>query len=252
MKVRKPKQGLVIGTVDVFDEFSALMTDDFELGVPAPKTYTVEVPGGDDIDLTDALSGDCAYSDRAQEFELVFLGDEPMADYRRFKNRFHGRAFDYVLSGIDPGATYHGRFSVESKERGRGRVVARVSVDASPWRLIEHVSRDVGAGGGVWLTLSCGRRPVRPVWKLARATEVTMGGVAAVASGTVQFANVLLTEGDNLVYVNSSYGVAGDRPLSELGTTKACGDATISDLSWKTKPTDSKYEINVSYDRKEL
>lgn len=252
MKLQKPKQGLVIGGIDVFDEFNALMTDDFELGVPEPKTYTVEVPGGDDIDLTDALSGDCAYSNREQTFELVFFGDEPMADYRRFKNRFHGRAFDYTLPGIDPDATYHGRFSVDSKERGRGRVVAQAKVDASPWRLLEHVSVDVGAGGGAWLTLTCGRRPVRPVFYLTREAEVTMDGVAATGHGIVQFANVLLTEGDNLVYVNSSYGEDGDRPLSELGTVKACGNATIADLSWKTKPTDSAYEINITYDRKEL
>lgn len=252
MKLGKPKQGLVIGGIDVFDEYSALMTDDFELGVPEPKTYTVEVPGGDDIDLTDALSGDCAYSDREQSFELVFFGSDPMADYRRFKNRFHGRAFDYVIAGIDPDATYHGRFSVSSKERGRGRVVAQVGVDASPWRLLEHVHSTVDAGGGVWLSLACGRRPVRPVFTLPSMTEVTMNGVAATAKGTVQFANVLLTEGENLVFVNANCTATGDRALSELGTVKACGSATIAELSWTAKPAGSAYKVTIDYDKKEL
>lgn len=252
MKLGKPKQGLVIGGIDVFDEYRALMTDDFELGVPEPKIYTVEVPGGDDIDLTDALSGDCAYSNREQSFELVFFGSDPMADYRRLKNRFHGRTFDYVVSGIDPGATYHGRFSVSSKERGRGRVVAQVAVDASPWRLLGHVSTTVDAGGGVWLSLTCGRRPVRPVFTLPSTTEVTMGGVAATARGTVQLANVLLTEGENLVFVNANCTQAGDRPLSELGTATACGSATIAELSWKAKPSGSAYKATIDYDLKEL
>ncbi len=253
----KPTNRLVIGGRDLYDEYGAVLLDGFDLGCPEPKTYKVEVPGGEDIDLTDALSGESAFSNREMSFELLFPGTDGWERYRALKNEFHGRSFDVRVPSVDP-ATYHGRVSVTKKERQRGRTTASVTVDASPWRLLRHCTERFSAAGGLEVTLECGRCTVNPTFTCSRMCEVTMNGSAVtVQAGSWGLSNVWLTQGANTIFVNSTPTMGGDQTILQVDaaykTVAGCGSKTVAELSWVgSKPTGAAYEVAFDYDWKDL
>ncbi len=66
------------------------------------------------IDLTEALTGDVVYNNRHQEFEFALINVENFEKVKTdLSNFLHGKAFDYSMT-MDPGYTYHGRFTVSS------------------------------------------------------------------------------------------------------------------------------------------
>lgn len=194
--------------VDLADAFGATVLYDFTLGSPEPKAYTVDIPGGDGvIDLTEALTGDVAYKRRSQTFNLAFGLDDFEETRTRLLSFLHGRARDYELS-IDPGYTYHGRFSVGAPEyKGRGAsgvAVVPVSVDADPYKLRERRSYRLNATGGRMYRLESGRRPVHPTIECDSACWVTWRGkTITVPPGAFVLRDVVFREGWNEIYVNS-------------------------------------------------
>ena len=254
--LRKPRHGLVIGGVDVFDEYGAAMDDEYDLGVPEPKTYTVDVPGGNGtIDLTDSLTGDCVYGMREQTFELLFPTDDFWGAYRRFKKAFHGRAFDYRITGIDEEGTYHGRFSVDEKYSRLHYGVVRLKVEADPFRFVRRVRATVHAGGGAELRLVAGRCPVRPLIYASRQTTVqAMGRTATLQAGVWSLDYLWASDEPVVVFVDSASDSYGNVTISSIGTTvmSSVESERVSDLSWGEKPSGSSYDVYLEYDVKEL
>jgi hypothetical protein len=254
--LRKPRQHLVIGGVDVFDEYGAVMTDGYDLGSPEPKTYTVDVPGGNGyVDLTDALTGDCVYGAREQTFELLFPTVDFWPTYRRFKAAFHGRAFDYQVLGIDGEGTYHGRFSVAEHYARATYGVVKLKVEAEPFRLVRNVLETVAAGGGAELRVQAGRCPVKPVFHTRRATAVSMDGRTAVLpAGNWTLDWLWIGDVPNVVFIDSAPDQYGNVTISKIGNTVMSNVAAkrVCDLSWDGKPSGQAYDVQVTYDVKEL
>ena len=197
---------IIIDGASIWTTYGALVSS-VENDPPEPKTYTVSIPCGVDIDLTSALTGDVAYESRDQSFGLMFIGDSAVSMQRRFSNRIHGRAFDFQLTE-DPGYTYRGRFEVENvKVQGRGAsavVTADLSVTADPYKLKEHCMYRLNATGGRWYRFESGRRPVHPVIECENACYVLVDGAEQlVPPGSYRLNDVLFTEGFNRLYVNS-------------------------------------------------
>ena len=253
---RKPRQRLVLGGVDIFDEYGAVMTDDYELGSPEPKTYSVDVPGGNgSIDLTSSLTGDCVYGDRKQTFTLLFPTDDFWNVYRRFKNDVHGRAFDYKILGIDDEGTYHGRFAVDEHYSRMHYGVAKLSVTAEPFRFIRRVREVAHAGGGVEFRLSAGRCPVRPLIYTSGPTAVqAMGRTAELQAGVWSLDYLWASDKPVVVFVDSTYGQYGNVTISSIANTvmKSVESERVSDLSWGSRPTGERYDVYFEYDVKDL
>ena len=58
-----PNNRLIVNGVDLSTEYGMILLDGYTLSPPEPKTYTVDIPGGDGvIDLTEGLTGDVAYN----------------------------------------------------------------------------------------------------------------------------------------------------------------------------------------------
>ena len=117
-----PNNRLIVGGVDISEEYGLILMDGYTLTPPASKRYTVDVPGGNGlIDLTDVL-GDVAYSNRQQSFNFAVLRDETdspietIQQYEKIKTRIsndlHGRKFKYQMT-MDPGYIYEGRFEIK-------------------------------------------------------------------------------------------------------------------------------------------
>lgn len=187
-------------------ETYGLELESFEETPPAPKTYVVDVPGGQDLDLTEALTGFTAYSNRKLTLSLMYWWGERgfMEVATDLKTLLHGIKSDFTLSW-DPGYTYTGRASVTALEFiPRNRFRMTVEIDAEPWKLKETHTTTVSAVGGVTVHCQGGRRPVHPLITCKSPVTVNFDGAQFVvpAGDTYRMADVTLTEGDNAIWLN--------------------------------------------------
>lgn len=205
-----PENRLIVGGVDLSVRYQLILLDGYTLSPPEPKTYTVDVPGGDGvIDLTQALTGDVAYSNRNQEFTFLVVDTENFEKVKtEVSNFLHGKAFDYNMT-MDPEYTYHGRFTVTDYQHqstaNHGIVGAiKVKVSAEPYKLKGHKAYALNATGGAMFRLPSGRKPVHPIIETAQPCHVRFGDVITeVPAGTYRLNDILFEEGFNNIYINS-------------------------------------------------
>ena len=176
---------------------------------PVPKTSYVTIPGGVDLDLTDALTGHAAFESRKVSFALVFDALESERDWqdvsRDVVNLLHGRRGSFELAS-DPGFTYDGRATVTGAElvsQDCGRIT--VEITASPWKLRQVWQKRVSAAGGVWVECESGRRPVHPTITCDYPVIVNWGGEQfVVPSGKSYRMNLVeFTQGKNRIWLNA-------------------------------------------------
>lgn len=195
--------------IDLTEKFKMVLTDEYTLSPPEPKTYTVDIPGGNGaLDLTESLIGDVVYSNRKQEFIFKIIDVE---NFERLKtqisNLLHGRAFDYKLS-MDPDYTYHGRFSVAEYNHGAfslGIVGSiKITIDAAPYKFKDQKPIVVDAVGGKTIQLKSGRKRVRPSIQTDGTVKIICNNkLVVLPQGNWVINDLLLHEGDNELYVNS-------------------------------------------------
>lgn len=205
-----PNNRLIVNGVDLSIRFQMVLLDGYTLEPPEPKTYTVDIPGGNGvIDLTEALTGDVAYKNRKQEFTFAVIDVKNFEKVKtEVSNFLHGRAFDYTMT-MDPGYTYHGRFSVDSYSHeayANGLLGQfKITVDANPYKLKEHCAYRLNATGGKLYRLESGRRPVHPVLECTQPCFVAFKGVETlIPSGTYRLNDIVFYNGVNEIYLNTS------------------------------------------------
>ena len=88
-----PNNRLIVNGVDLSVRFQIALIDGYELNPPEPKTYTVDIPGGNGvIDLTEALTGDVAYNNRSQKFTFICINPNDFEKVKtKISNFLHGR-----------------------------------------------------------------------------------------------------------------------------------------------------------------
>ena len=205
-----PNNRLIVDGVDLTIRFQMALLDGYTLSPPEPKTYTVDIPGGDGvIDLTQSLTGDVAYKNRQQTFPFMVVNPDSFERVKTDVSNFlHGKEFDYQIT-MDPGYTYHGRFTVNEYSHALyaypGLVgTFTISVDAEPYKLKGHMTYRLNATGGKMFRLESGRKPVHPVVECTQPCKVRWGNVLTqVPAGTHRLNDVLFTQGYNEIYINS-------------------------------------------------
>ena len=205
-----PQQRLIVDGIDLSVRFQMILLDGYTLSPPEPKTYTVDIPGGDGvIDLTSALTGDVAYSNRSQSFTFMVVDPDSFERVKTDVSNFlHGKSFDYQMT-MDPGYTYHGRFSVTEYSHAvyayPGLVgVFAVDIDADPYKSKGLQTYRLNATGGKMFRLESGRKPVHPVIECTQPCKVRWKDVITqVPVGTYRLNDVLFTQGFNEIYINS-------------------------------------------------
>lgn len=227
---------LIIEGASLLGTYGALVSS-VDNDPPEPKTYTVDIPGGDGaIDLTDALTGGVAYDTRRQEFGLMFVENAEQG-YNKLVSAVHGKRLSYSLSD-DPGYTYKGRFTVddvEPKGRGDRRIItAKLSITADPYKSKGTQAYKLNATGGKLYRFESGRRKVHPVIECDQACFFTLlpdGDETTVPAGTYRLNDVLFEQGMNECWINTQkfYDVTwqllgeGDtlqKTWAELGETR--------------------------------
>ena len=227
-------------TIDGHDlgDMGLVILDGFELPLPEPKTYLVDVPGSDGIiDLTE-FAGDIAYQQRSQTFTLAAVGLTDRAAQvlqTQLARLVHGRRKTFAL-GQDPGWTYAGRFALGTPSHDSGTTVWTwpLTVAADPYKVRDDspLTWLINAAGGVTLTLPVGRRRVCPTIQVQRTTLVSHGGRTwTLEPGASRIRDLWLSLGDDELTINTypTYSIAS---WADLGTTK-----TWSDLAGETWAT---------------
>ena len=205
-----PNNRLIVDGVDLTVRFQMALLDGYTLSPPEPKTYTVDIPGGDGvIDLTQSLTGDVAYKNRQQEFSFMVVNPDSFERVKTDVSNFlHGKEFDYQIT-MDPGYTYHGRFSVTDYSHGMysypGLVgTFNVSIDADPYKSKGLQTYKLNATGGKMFRLESGRKPVHPVIECTQPCRIRWKDVVTVVPvGTYRLNDVVFTQGFNEIYINS-------------------------------------------------
>lgn len=234
-----PDNRLIVNGTDITSAYNLVLLDGYTLEPPEPKTYTVDIPGGNGvIDLTEALTGDVSYENRNQEFTFDVIYPE---DFEKTKtkvmNFLHGRAYDYTMT-MDPGYTYHGRFTVESFEHAAyangilGQI--KIKIEANPYKTKGTQAYKLNATGGKLYRFESGRRKVHPTIECDQVCFFTLlpdGDEVTVPAGTYRLNDVLFEQGMNECWINTQkfYDVTwqllgeGDtlqKTWAELGETR--------------------------------
>ena len=207
-----PNNRLIVNGIDLSMTYRLVMSDGYTLEPPEPKTYTIDIPGGDGvIDLTEALAGDSVFNNRHMQFTFYIVN---VSDHQTFEsvktavsNFLHNTADDFELT-FDPGYTYHGRFSVTSYEHQKfpsgylGAIV--VDIDADPYKTKGVQSYKLNGMGGRLFRLLSGRKPVHPTVQCNQPFTVWFNGKqTAVPAGTYRINEVLFKAGYNDFYINT-------------------------------------------------
>ena len=204
-----PTNRLIVGGVDISEKFGWFMGDGYSFTPPEPKTYTVDIPGGDgQLDLTDSLLGDTSYKNRTFTCTLyLFKPNNWYNDYTKLINFLHGRAYDFTITP-DSAHRYHGRFKITSQtlthytEGDLGCV--EVSVDTEPYRYKQDITLSLDGIGGKVYELECGRKPVVPTFKSHGYAKIVFNSTTyELGAGTYQFPDIRFTEGTNILYLNT-------------------------------------------------
>ena len=204
-----PDNRLIVNGVDLTEKYGIMLADGYTLAPPSPKTYTVNIPGGNGcIDLTESLLGDTAYENRKQEFTFYVINTENFETVKTAVSNFlHGKAYDYQIT-MDPGYTYHGRFSVTSyshKAYSDGIVgTIKMEIDANPFKYAKNRIYKVNAVGGITAYFDSGRKRVRPVIETDNSLKVIYNGkLLTLPQGSWSINDLTFVNGVNSVYFNS-------------------------------------------------
>lgn len=206
-----PDNRLIVNGVDLTSTYGLILIDGYTLEPPEPKTYTVDIPGGNGtIDLTEALTGDVSYENRSQEFTFdVLYPDDFEKTKTKIMNFLHGRAYDYTMT-MDPGYTYHGRFTVESFEHtayANGIVgEIKVKIEANAYKSKGTQAYKLNATCGKLYRFESGRRKVHPIIECEQVCFFTLlpnGNEITVPSGTHRLNDVLFESGVNECWINT-------------------------------------------------
>lgn len=206
-----PDNRLIVNGVDLSTTYNLVLLDGYTLSPPEPKTYTVDIPGGNGvIDLTESLTGDVSFNNRSQEFTFNIIYPENFETIKtKVSNFLHGKAYDYKMT-MDPDYTYHGRFTVESYEHSAftngllGQI--KIKIEANPYKTKDSLVYKLNAAGGKLYKFESGRRKVHPIVESTETFFITLlpdGDEQVVSPGTHRLNNILFTEGFNECWINT-------------------------------------------------
>ena len=227
---------VIIGGEDVYSRWGLVLSGESDLGTAEPKTYTVDIPGGNGaIDLTSALTGDVSYNTR--EMSLVLIGAEidNVHELRtKLCNRIHGQRLDFAFD-FDPGYTYHGRFSVSGFEPMGDGVKITLTVTADPYKSKGTQAYKLNATGGKLYRFESGRRKVHPVIECDQVCFFTLlpdGDEITVPAGTYRLNDVLFEQGMNECWINTQKFYDVTWQLLGEGDTLQKTWAELADTRW--------------------
>lgn len=196
--------GVTFGSKHSYDDFGLFLASTV-IGAPEPVRYQIEVPGMDGVlDLTDSITPSVRYRNRIMTYTFNTIGHTNwQAKMRDIASYLQGQRL-HVVDDSDDGYYWDGICTIisQSSDMALGTIV--VQVDAKPFKLKANETIKSRNGSG---TLDCvnGRMEVTPeITTTASATILFNGRSFSVGAGTHKIADIVLTEGSNILTITST------------------------------------------------
>ena len=200
------------GNYNSYDDFGLYLTG-LTIGEPALKTNYLNIPALDgQTDLSGVISANPIYDNRAITYTFVWRSTvETFEDeVRAIAGALHGQDMK-VVHGASP-FYYEGKLTVSSPtlDSLSGKATVTVSLNAFPYALKSAITSSVFVLTSTeWVaTLTNGRMQVIPTFTLtgnnAEATIVFKNVTVTMSAGESRFADIIFTEGENVLTVSGS------------------------------------------------
>jgi hypothetical protein len=216
--------GVTFGTKHSYDDFGLILSSK-DIGLPDPKTETVNVVGKDgDLDLTEALGDTVKYKNRKLTFNFSIING---AVYwtrilSEVSNYLHGKKMRIILDA-DKTFYYYGRCKVNKYKSNKTLGLITIECDAEPYKIetnsasepwlwnpfsfvngIIHIN-SVTVSGTATVNLVNYAKVVSPTFECSAAMTVTFNGnTYSLPRGTTTVYDIRLQEGDNSVTFNGN------------------------------------------------
>lgn len=175
---------------------------------PEPKTNYIDLEGAHGtLDLTEALTGEVAYSDRTVSASFVCSEgtyQERERLLRQITHALHGKKVK-IIEPDDPDHYFLGRVKITSVVKHEAYLEFSIDAVCDPWRYaLEETYRTVVlSGGDVSVVIrNSGVRTLCPDLTVTGTVEVTYNGASVeLSEGTYRVADIKLRQGINVVTV---------------------------------------------------
>jgi len=181
-----------------------------DIGLPSPKTTTVDIIGKDGtLDLTEAF-GEVRYNNRTITF--TFSAVENILDWDACKtmiaNELHGKRMK-ITTWSDPDYYYIGRCTVDNYNSSKMQGTIVVKCDCEPYKIKHEATTEfIDAVSLKSIVIDSGRMTVYPTITVSEAMILVINGTSySFAAGT--YNNQLkFTYGGNTVTTTATSGTA--------------------------------------------
>jgi hypothetical protein len=210
---------VTFGTKNSYTDFGLILTSK-DIGLPEPKTETVDLTGADGvIDLTEVLTDDVKYKQRKLQFTFTVI--DPINAWSHtlseVTNYIHGKRLR-VLLDWDKNYYYEGRCKVNQFKTNKRLATIVVDAEVDPYKLEVNSSstpwiwdtfsfidgiiylNTVTVSGSATVNLLNRRKIVSPTFTTTATMKVNHNGVTYdLPKGTTTVLGIRLQEGDNYV-----------------------------------------------------
>ena len=220
--------GVTFGTKHSYDDLDLILSSK-EVGLPEPKTETVDVPGADgSLDLTGALTDEIKYENRTLTFTFTLLDalDRWADKLQEVKEYLHGQKMRVIMDD-DAAFYYYGRCKINSYTSSQTLGTLVIEVNAEPYKIDLNSLTEAGTdwlwdpfsfltgciytdtytiSGETTITLYCPGMPVSPTFVSDSDMTITFDGTDydLEANTETTWYEIRLSAGENTITVSGS------------------------------------------------
>ena len=209
--------GILFGNKHTYDDWDLVLTGK-SLGLPTPKTSSVDVDGADgSIDTSEVLNGEIKFSNRRLEFELTMTTDydEYNELVTNISNYLHGRKLKIILDE-DDSYYYYGRCQINqwASDKRIGKIV--ISCDCEPYKYtLRPMIVTSKISGKTYVKVVGKRMTVTPIIEVSNDMEIIVDGKSnnLYAGEQNEILDLFIKEGVNTLVFNGN----GEVKISYVG-----------------------------------
>lgn len=200
--------GIQFGNKHTYDDWELVLTNK-ALGLPTPKTSSIDVEGADStIDTSEVLAGEIKFNNRMLEFEFTMTTpyDEFNELITEIANYLHGKKLKIILDE-DSDYYYYGRCQINqwSSDKRIGKIV--ISCECEPYK---YALRDsvVSAtiNGKTYVKVVGKRMTVTPIIEVSNDMEIIVDGKSNQLYAGIEneILDLFIKEGVNTLVFNGN------------------------------------------------
>lgn len=201
-------KGIRFGLYHSYDDLKLILTAK-EMGAPAVKSKTLDIPGADgSLDLTDFF-GEPKYENVTHRFDFstIVPQEEFITLFSTVKNAIHGKKMRVILDD-DPLFYWIGRIHVSKFTSEKGVGTISVECECDPYKYKKDATTVAQAVSGTHtIILTNGRKRAVPEVQIFTDSSIRIefgGAIWDLGSGVYTLPELELTHGENTVTVTGT------------------------------------------------